>query len=395
MSVRILCLVADGFGVGEAPDASKYGDRGCNTLAHVAEAVGGIRLPALQRLGLGNLGDFRGLAKTDSPLALTARLTERSEGKDTTTGHWEIAGAVTEVPLALFPNGFPDGLVEHFVREAAIPGVLGNKAASGTQIIEELGEESIRTGKPILYTSADSVFQIAAHETVFGLERLYKICEVARRITLPLNIGRVIARPFVGEKKGQFKRTERRKDYSIAPPPNCLDILQAHGVEVCSVGKIDDIFNCRGITLSRHTGNNADSLKASLDLLIKNRNHDAFIFANLIDFDMIYGHRRDPRGYAKALADLDAFLPQLLAELSPADCLVLTSDHGCDPTFRGTDHTREFVPMLAYCAGFPGKDLGVRDSFADISASLLNAFGIVQSNIQTSGVSFLPCKPKN
>jgi phosphopentomutase len=333
------------------------------------------------------------VAKTSSPKALVGRLAEKSEGKDTTTGHWEIAGLVTHVPFTLYPDGFPPDLVEEFVREAAIPGVLGNKAASGTVIIDELGEESLRTGKPILYTSGDSVFQVAASEEAFGLDRLYQVCEVARRITLPRRIGRVIARPFVGRDRKSFHRTEHRRDYSIAPGPNCLDTLHRSGVEVLSVGKIEDIFDHRSISRANHTGNNRDSLNATLDFLKTTRGTRAFTFTNLVDFDMLYGHRRDPRGYARALAELDAFLPRLLGELTEEDCLILTADHGCDPTYRGTDHTREYVPLVAYSPALPGAVLGDRGSFADIAASVLQAYGISDAEIARAGKDFL-CRPK-
>jgi len=389
---RIVCLVADGFGVGEAPDAAKYGDVGSNTLAHTAAAVKGIRLPNLEKLGLGNLGKFEGLPSVASPLARVGRLVERSEGKDTTTGHWELAGLVTRKAFALFPQGFPKELVEAFVREAGLPGVLGNKAASGTTIIEELGEESLATGKPILYTSGDSVFQIAAHEEKFGLERLYKISEIARKITTEYQIGRIIARPFVGENRSTFKRTEHRRDFSLSPGKNCLDILQTAGVKVCSVGKIDDIFNHRAIDIGNHTGNNPDSLQATLDFLVKNRDERAFVFTNLVDFDQLYGHRRDPVGYARSLVELDAYLPKILAELTPEDCLILTSDHGCDPTFRGTDHTREYVPLVAYQPGVPGAFLGDRKSFTDVATSILSAYNISTRELEDAGESFL-CNP--
>lgn len=390
---RIVVLVADGFGVGAAPDANLYGDEGSNTLAHVAKNVGGIRLPNLQKMGLGNLGTIEGLPSTINPKAIVARLAEKSKGKDTTTGHWELAGLVTETPFQLFPNGFSQDLLNDFITEAKITGVLGNKAASGTEIIKELGEEHLSTGKVIVYTSGDSVFQIAAHEKVFGLERLYQICEVARRLTIPYQIGRVIARPFVGENSQNFKRTEHRKDFSISPPPNCLDVLQEHDVKVLSVGKIDDIFAHRGISAGNHTGNNRDSLEATLDFMKKYRNEQAFIFTNLVDFDQLYGHRRDPKGYAGSLVELDLFLPKLLTELTEDDCLILTSDHGCDPTFKGSDHTREFVPLVAYSPRFEGQTLGDRNSFSDVAASVLEAYQIKNHSMVLQGQSFL-CKPK-
>lgn len=390
---RIVILVADGFGVGEAPDARLYGDEGSNTLAHVASSVGGIKLPNLEKLGLGNLGTFEGLHPIKNPKALVARMAEKSKGKDTTTGHWELAGLVTETPFQLFPNGFPEELLKSFITEAKIPGILGNKAASGTEIIRELGEEHLRTGKVIVYTSGDSVFQIAAHEEVFGLEKLYEICEVARRLTIPYQIGRVIARPFLGLTAQQFKRTEHRRDYSIKPPPNCLDVLQNNGIKVLSVGKIDDIFAHRAITAGSHTGNNPDGLRATLDFMKKNRGEQALIFTNLVDFDQLYGHRRDPKGYAHSLVEMDSFIPNILNELTQDDCVILTADHGCDPTFRGSDHTREFVPLVAYSPRFEGQTLADRNSFADVAATILEAYQISDNQIPLQGHSFL-CKPK-
>lgn len=384
---RTVCLVADGFGVGEAPDAALYGDEGSNTLGHIADHVGGLRLPNLEKLGLGNLGKFKGIAPAKSPLALVSRLAEKSVGKDTTTGHWEIAGLVTQKPFATFPNGFPSELIDAFIKEAGVPGILGNKAASGTAIIEELGEEHLRTGKPIVYTSADSVFQIAAHEESFGLKRLYTVCEIARRLTEPYQIGRVIARPFIGGNKKDFKRTEARRDYALVPAQNCLDSLLSVGVDTYSVGKIEDIFAHRGLKYSNHTGNNRDSLEATLSFLKKARGQKAFIFVNLVDFDMLYGHRRDPVGYAKSLVELDHFLPKLLEELTAEDLLLITADHGCDPTFKGTDHTREFVPLIAYKPGGMGGHVADRGSFTDIAATLSEAYRVPS----VAGQSFL-CK---
>ncbi len=384
---RIVCLVADGFGVGEAPDAVAYGDTGSNTLGNLAAAIGGIKLPNLQKLGLGNLGNFEGLSAS-SPEGFVCRLAEKSHGKDTTTGHWELAGLVTEKAFALFPNGFSKELREAIASEAKILGWLGNKAASGTQIIEEYGEESVRTGKPILYTSGDSVFQIAAHEESFGLQRLYQLCEIARRHTLPIQIGRVIARPFIGSGKGQFRRTEHRRDYSITPPPNCIDALNAAGVDVVSVGKIEDIFDHRGFAQMNHTGNNLDSLEATLGYFDKAK-EPTFIFTNLVDFDQLWGHRRDSQGYANSLVELDSFLPRFLAKLQPDDLLLLTSDHGCDPTFKGTDHTREYVPLVAYSPSFKGKHASDRSSFADVGAALLEGFGVPPPAALPKADSFL------
>lgn len=391
---RVICLVADGLGVGEAPDAKKYGDEGSNTLAHTAEAVGGIRLPTLEKLGLGNIGDFPGIKRVSNPSGWAGKMAERSEGKDTTTGHWELAGVITAKPMATFPDGFPKVLLDEFISAAKVPGILGNKAASGTAIIDELGEEHVKTGKPIVYTSADSVFQVACHEETFGLERLQEICRLARELTMPYQIGRVISRPFIGSGKGNFQRTENRRDFALPPDKNCLDLLYENGVPVISVGKIEDIFAHRAISAGNHTGNNRDSLKASLDYLQKNRGKSSFIFTNLVDFDMLYGHRRDPVGYARALSELDEFLPKILGELEEGDALLLTADHGCDPTFRGTDHTREYVPLVVHAPGTGGGSLGVRESFGDVAAFLLEKYGIGPNTLPGVGKSFL-CQLRN
>lgn len=385
---RIVCLVADGLGCGYTPDAKIYGDEGSDTLRHVAEYVGGIRLPHLEKIGLGNLGGVSGVAPNKNPVGYVGRMAEKSEGKDTTTGHWEISGVVTKEALATFPNGFPDELVNAFVKATGLPGVLGNIAASGTEIIKQLGEESLRTGKIILYTSADSVFQLAAHEEKFGLERLYQICETARKLTASYRIGRIIARPFVGADASSFRRTENRRDYSLPPDKNLLDLLQESGVGVHSIGKIEDIFCHRAITTGNHTGNNPDSLRASLDRLEKIKGEKGFIFTNLVDFDMLYGHRRDPKGFAASLMELDGFLPKIFSKLTPRDALIITADHGCDPTFRGTDHTREYVPLVVYSPEKKGGDLGVRSSFADVAAFVREALG-VKGSLPGLGESFL------
>ncbi len=386
---RVVCLVADGFGVGAAPDASTYGDEHSDTLGNTARAVGGLALPNLQKLGIGCLGNFPGIALTDAPLGRVTRLQERSAGKDTTTGHWELAGLVTREGFPLFPEGFPAALLEAFISAARVPGILGNCPASGTEIIKEHGEEHVRTGKPIVYTSGDSVFQIAAHEEAFGLERLMKVCQLARELTLPYRIGRVIARPFTGATAATFTRTEHRRDFSLEPGRNVLDVLVEGGVQVCSVGKIDDIFNHRSITRGNHTGNNRDGLEATLGFLKQARGENAFIFANLVDFDMLFGHRRDAKGYAGALQELDAFYPRLIEELQEDDLLLLTSDHGCDPTFRGSDHTREYVPLVAYGPQLKAGHFADRTSMADLGATVLDAFSLSAKSLPDLGKSFL------
>ena len=391
MSNRMICLVADSLGIGALPDAADFGDLGADTLGHTARFVGGIRLPNLEKLGLGHLGDFQGIKKLNAPIGVVARLGEKSPAKDTMTGHWEMAGVITQEPFPIFPKGFPPELIQSFISRSQVPGILGNLPASGTTIIDELGEEHLRTLKPIVYTSGDSVFQIAAHEKAFGLKRLYEICEMARELTLPYQIARVIARPFVGESVGSFKRTENRRDYSMSPPPNALDDLKAHGVDVYSVGKIEDIFAHRGVCFSNHTGNNLSSLRATEAFIDQAKDRPSFIFVNLVDFDMLYGHRRDPKGYATALEGLDAFLPRLIQKLGVGDGLMLTADHGCDPTYRGTDHTREYVPMVGYFPGLSGQVLADRSSFADIGKTVLDWFK-TPSQIQIG--SPLVCVPK-
>lgn len=385
---RIICLVADGLGVGELPDAKEYGDSGANTLGNLSRKVSNFSLPTLEKLGLGLLTPVKGVVPATNPLALVSRLQEQSAGKDTTTGHWELAGVVSKIPFPLFPQGFPQNLLSDFIQAASLPGVLGNKAASGTDIIRELGEEHVRTLKPVVYTSGDSVFQIAAHEKYFGLKRLYQICEIARAITLPLQIGRVIARPFIGESANDFKRTEHRRDYSLTPPHNLLDELTGAGVPVNSIGKIEDIFDHRGMTFKNHTGNNLDSLKETLRCFEAAPGKARFTFTNLVDFDMLYGHRRDAVGFGRSLKELDDFLPQLLSKMSEKDLLIITGDHGCDPTYRGSDHTREFVPLIAYSPSLIGKRIPDRKSFADVSASILKGYDL--SSVKAlAGASFL------
>jgi phosphopentomutase len=381
---RVILIVLDSVGIGAAPDAADYGDTGAATLPHIAEALpGGLRLPTLEALGLGNIPallpngrPLPGLPPTDAPRAAHGAMRERSVGKDTITGHWEIAGLLLRPGLALFPPGppsFPPDLTAEFARRTGHP-VLGDRAAGGTQIMDELGEEQLRTGAWIAYTSADSVFQLAAHVDVIPLEELYRGCEIARELCNPLRIGRVIARPFRGP-PGAFERTPDRRDYAFEPPePTILERLEDAGVPVFAVGKIEDIFLGRGIAESIHSGDTAASQAAVETFLAKSDR--GLIFANFIDFDMHYGHRRDVAGYAQALAQTDAWLAGFLPRLTPDDLLILTADHGNDPTFRGTDHTREYVPLLAYRPGTPGRPLGIRNGFYDIAATLAEIFGL-------------------
>lgn len=372
---KVLLLVLDSVGCGEAPDAAQYGDEGANTLANTAKAVGGLRLPNMESLGLGNITEILGVPRTDKPTAHYGRMLEASAGKDTTTGHWELCGLIVSKPFALFPNGFPDEIIEAF-KKATGRGVLGNVAASGTEIIEALGEAHERTGDFIVYTSADSVFQVAAHEEVVPLEELYRACEVARRILDPYRVARVIARPFVGT-KGNYRRTYNRKDFSMAPEgQTCLDLLKDAGIPVVGVGKIHDIFAGRGITQSIHTEGNSDGLCKTEEAF---RLLDfGLVFTNLVDFDMLYGHRRDPKGYAKALEEVDQFLPRLFEAAGPEGLIIITADHGCDPTATwSTDHTREMVPLLIWHQGVEvGQNLGTRKTFADVGATIASIFGL-------------------
>ena len=371
---RAIVVVLDGVGVGQAPDAAAYGDAGADCLANCARAVGGLALPTLGRLGVGNLTEIEG-TPPQPPAGACGRLIERSPGKDSTTGHWELMGVVLDHPMPTYPHGFPPELVTRF--EAAIGRhVLGNYPASGTAIIEELGAEHLRTGFPILYTSADSVFQLAAHEDVIPIAELYRMCEIARGLlTGEDEVGRVIARPFTGT-PGAFVRTPHRRDFSLEPPaPTLLDALKASGREVVGIGKIEDLFAERGLTASDHTATNAAGQAAALAAVA--RPFAGLLFVNLVECDQNYGHRRNPEGYAEALRAFDTWLPSLLARLGDGDVLFITGDHGTDPTWRGTDHTRESVPLLV--AGKPvrpGVYLGARSSFADLGATLAEAFGL-------------------
>jgi phosphopentomutase len=372
---RAAVIVLDGVGVGQAPDAAAYGDEGASSIEHCAAAVGGLALPTLGSMGLGNITPVQGTPPVERPIGGFGRMAEAAAGKDSTTGHWEMAGVVLDRPLPTYPHGFPADLVARF--EAAIGrGTLGNRPASGTAIIEELGEEHLRTGKPILYTSADSVFQLAAHEAIIPIEELYRMCETARGLlTGEHAVGRVIARPFEGE-PGDFTRTARRRDFSLEPPgPTLLDRMHAAGYDTIGIGKIEDLFAHRGLSTSDHTGTNAAGMAAALEWL--RRPFRGLLFVNLVECDQLWGHRRDPNGYARALAAVDAWLSDALAALGQRDALFITGDHGVDPTYHGTDHTRECVPLL--CAGprvRTGVDLGTRASFADLGATLADAFGV-------------------
>ncbi len=382
---RVFCIVLDSLGVGALPDAAEFGDAGAHTLDHLVQAAGGLDVPRLAALGLGSIEGVQSVARAANPAGAFGRALERSPGKDTSTGHWEMMGCPLESAFPVFPDGFPPAIIDPFVQRTRVPGVLWNKPASGTEIIDRLGPEHIESGKPIVYTSADSVFQIAAHETHFGLERLYQCSLIAREILDPYGVGRVIARPFVGE-PGEFRRTYNRRDYSMPPPRDTvLDRVKSAGLPVIGVGKIEDIFAARGVTESIHTEGNRDGMRATTDIARKLER--GFVFVNLVDFDMLYGHRRDARGYRIALEEFDRDLVELEKVLRPDDLVILSADHGNDPTkHETTDHTREYVPILV--AGKrvkAGANLGTRASFADIGATVEEALGLKP---QAPGTSF-------
>jgi phosphopentomutase len=381
---RVFWIVLDGVGAGALPDAKTYGDEGSDTLGNLSRAVaksshGPLKLPAMQKLGLGNLTSIENVPplKKGEGRGAHGKAVECSNGKDTTSGHWEMAGLVVKTPFTTFPDGFPQAIVDRWVKENGLPGVLGNHAASGTEILKDLGEEHVRTGKPILYTSADSVWQVAAHEEAFGLERLYKICESARKICDELSISRVIARPFIGDpSKGKpFTRTYNRHDYASPPTANThLDELVARGVPTLGIGKISSIYAGHGIQNNIDTHGNAHGMEVTIEQAGKIKS--GLVYCNLVDFDMLYGHRRDVPGFAQALEEFDRALPELQKKMTERDLLIIAADHGNDPTFKGTDHTREYIPILAYSPAQKNAgsiDLGVRASFADIGATVLHA----------------------
>ncbi|HUO46644.1 MAG TPA: phosphopentomutase [Acidimicrobiia bacterium] len=373
---RAIILVMDSCGVGEAPDAADYGDTGSDTLGHTAAALGGLVLPNLQQTGLGNLhGSIRGVPPALHPTMAYGRLTEASAGKDSTTGHWELAGIITTEPQATFTeHGFPPELVAA-VEEESGHEFIGNYAASGTVIIDDLGQEHLFTGKPILYTSADSVFQIAAHTGVIALEELYRISRIARKHADRYQIGRVIARPFEGE-PGNFRRTYDRRDFALAPhSPTLLDHAKSAGLSVHGVGKIEDLFAGQGLTSAVHTKGDEDGLIKTLEA-IERRKEPGVIFTNLVDLDMTYGHREDPEGYAAGLALIDSYIPRLLSALGEKDLLFISADHGNDPTDGSTDHTREYVPILVAGMNAAGVDLGIREQYCDVAATIAAGLGL-------------------
>lgn len=374
MIQKVILIVLDSVGVGELPDAAKYGDEGSNTLGNVAKAVGGLSLPNMQKMGIGNIIDIEGVPAVKEPTAAYGKAAEKSAGKDTTTGHWELAGVILDRPFPVYPDGFPPELIEEFEKRIGRK-VLGNKVASGTEIIKELGDEHVKTGRPIVYTSADSVFQIAAHEEVIPVEELYEICKIAREILRGEHgVARVIARPFVG-KSGEYLRTYNRADFSLKPPHDTLlDKVVRAGMEVIGVGKIWDIFAGQGITKAMHTEGNMDGVDKTLEAI--DMIQKGLVFSNLVDYDMLYGHRNDPVGYAKALEEFDGRLPEILEKLGDNDVLIITADHGCDPTTVSTDHSREYVPVLVYGDRIKaGVKLGTLSSFSDIGQTVTDFLG--------------------
>lgn len=371
---RVIIIVLDSAGIGELPDAAEYGDEGSNTLGNIAAAVPGFSLPNLEKLGLGNIDGIVGFKAAEEPLGCFGKMAERSVGKDTTTGHWELAGITLRKPFPVYPEGFPGDLVERFEKAIGTK-TLGNYPASGTVIIKELGQQHVKTGYPIIYTSADSVFQIAAHEDVIPVQRLYEICRTAREIlTGEHAVGRVIARPFTGS-DGNYTRTANRRDFSLEPPEKTLlDHVKEAGLEVKAVGKIDDIFAGRGITQSIHVKNNMEGVDKTIGF-IKER-FSGLIFANLVDFDMYYGHRNDPDGYARALEEFDGRVPEIIDAMARQDILFITADHGCDPTTVSTDHSREYVPLLVYGKEIRmGINLGTRKTFSDLAQTTAEYLG--------------------
>jgi len=380
---RILLIVLDGAGIGAMPDAPEWGDAGSDTFGHILESRR-LQLPHLQKYGLGNIRSLANLPPVETPIGSYGKCALRSNGKDTTTGHWEMAGIILERAFPTYPNGFPAAVIDRFIRETSVPGILGNIPASGTEIIKVLGEEHVRTKKPIVYTSADSVFQIAAHEEVIPIERLYEICQIARRILEGEHkVGRVIARPFLGQ-PGSFYRTENRHDYAVPPPrENLLPALADEELDVVCIGKIASIYDSVGVTQDLTAKNNEQSINQTIKAL--NEKTRGLIFSNLVDFDMLYGHRRDTEGFAKALEHFDNRLPEIESAMREDDLMMITSDHGNDPTFPGSDHTREYAPLLVYGKRARSVNLGTRASLSDIGQTIADNFGLTL----TAGVSFL------
>lgn len=382
---RICLIVLDSVGIGEMPDSEKWGDKGADTLGNILKTHE-VNLPNLQKLGLGNIRELNGVPPVENPAGNFGKCTLKSNGKDTTTGHWEIAGIILEKAFPTYPHGFPPEVIDEFIKKAKVPGVLANKTASGTEIIREYGAEHAATGKPIVYTSADSVFQIAANEAVIPIEKQYEICEIAREILHGKHeVGRVIARPFVGDESSGYTRTGNRHDYAVPPPADSLlPLLSAKNLDVVCVGKVASVYDNLGVTEDLTAKNNEQSIDQTINAL--NAQSKGLIFSNLVDFDMLFGHRRDAEGYAKALEYFDERLPEILAALREDDLLIITADHGNDPTFRGSDHTREYTPLLVCGAkAKSGVNLGTRQSLSDIGQTIAENFGAQLKD----GVSFL------
>ncbi|MCL4418216.1 MAG: phosphopentomutase [Actinobacteria bacterium] len=382
--MRSIVLVIDGFGIGALPDAAKYGDEGANTILHLCELFPEKKWSNLKELGLGNCfnvvnpKNLPGCEAIACPKASFGAMAEASPGRDTTTGHWEIAGIILDKAFPLFPTeypSFPEDLVSKFEQRTGTK-IIGNKAASGTEIIEELGEIHMQTGYPICYTAHDSIFQIAAHEEIIAIEKLYKMCEIARELCNKYNIPRVIARPFLGS-PGNFYRTERRRDFSIAlSGKSVLEVLQENGVQVIGIGKIGDLFNEVGLDRSYHDSGNIACMSRLLEILNEDTEKNQFIFINLVETDMLFGHRRDPKGFLDAVSVIDLWIPKIIGSLNSEDLLIITADHGCDPVYKGTDHTREYVPLVSYKKENIVKELGIRKQFSDIAVSVISFFGI-------------------
>ncbi|CEQ23347.1 phosphopentomutase [Paraclostridium sordellii] len=372
---RVIWMVIDSVGIGALPDSEKFGDVNVNTLGNIVKAYKDIQLPNMIKLGLSNIDGIDSLDSIDNPIGSFGRASEVSKGKDTTTGHWEMTGVLVETPFKTYENGFPKEIIDEFERKTNRK-VIGNKPASGTAILDELGEQQMKTGEVIVYTSADSVFQIAAHEEIIPLEELYKMCEIAREIMRGENaVARIIARPFVG-KPGAFERTSNRRDYSLSPfEDTVLDTIKKSNLDVIGVGKIEDIFNKQGITEAIHTKDNMDGVDQTINYMKKE--NKGLIFTNLVDFDSKYGHRRDVEGYKKALEEFDARIPEIIDNMKDDDILIINADHGNDPTYKGTDHTREYIPVLVYGKNInKGYNLGTRKSFADIGATVADILNV-------------------
>ncbi|AUN15358.1 phosphopentomutase [[Clostridium] sordellii] len=381
---RVIWMVIDSVGIGALPDSEKFGDVNVNTLGNIVKAYKDIQLPNMIKLGLSNIDGIDSLDSIDNPIGSFGRASEVSKGKDTTTGHWEMTGVLVETPFKTYENGFPKEIIDEFERKTNRK-VIGNKPASGTAILDELGEQQMKTGEVIVYTSADSVFQIAAHEEIIPLEELYKMCEIAREIMMGENaVARIIARPFVG-KPGAFERTSNRRDYSLSPfEDTVLDTIKKSNLDVIGVGKIEDIFNKQGITEAIHTKDNMDGVDQTINYMKKE--NKGLIFTNLVDFDSKYGHRRDVEGYKKALEEFDARIPEIIDNMKDDDILIINADHGNDPTYKGTDHTREYIPVLVYGKNInKGYNLGTRKSFADIGATVAD---ILNVDLPKHGESF-------